>query len=236
MQRMAGTAFIIRVASAAVVFLSQILLARWMGSFEFGIYVYVWTWLLLVGDIVHLGLPLTAQRHIPEYTQHGALDLLRGYPDRQPLAHVRARPPRVALLGAAAMHALEGVARPARHHAALSRLRGAAVLHLLVHARRRRRAPTTGSRWRCCRIRCCGPILHARADGRRLCRGLAARRHHRHGGDRHRDLDARRSASSLLLDRPARQDRRARRRGPTTSAAGSRPRCRSSRCGASTRC
>jgi O-antigen/teichoic acid export membrane protein len=79
MQRMAGTAFTIRVASAAVVFLSQILMARWMGSFEYGTYVYVWTWLLLVGDIVHLGLPLSAQRHIPEYTQRGAFDVLRGY-------------------------------------------------------------------------------------------------------------------------------------------------------------
>ena len=78
-QRFAGTAFLIRVASAAVVFLSQILLARWMGSFEFGTYVYVWTWVLLVGDIVHLGVPLTAQRFIPEYTQRGSLDELRGF-------------------------------------------------------------------------------------------------------------------------------------------------------------
>ena len=78
-QRMAGTAFAIRVASAAVVFASQILLARWMGSFEYGTYVYVWTWLLLLGDLVHFGLPLTAQRQIPEYTGRQAPDLLRGY-------------------------------------------------------------------------------------------------------------------------------------------------------------
>ena len=78
-RRMAGTAFAIRVASSGVVFLSQILLARWMGSFEFGIYVYVWTWLLLLGDLVHLGLPLAAQRHIPEYIHRNQLDLLRGY-------------------------------------------------------------------------------------------------------------------------------------------------------------
>jgi O-antigen/teichoic acid export membrane protein len=78
-QRMAGAAFTIRMASAAIVFLSQILLARWMGSFEYGHFVYVWTWLLLVGDIIHLGLPLAAQRHIPEYLQRGTPDLLRGY-------------------------------------------------------------------------------------------------------------------------------------------------------------
>ena len=48
-QRAAGTAFLIRVASAALVYLAQVLLARWMGSFEFGVYVYVWTWVLLLG-------------------------------------------------------------------------------------------------------------------------------------------------------------------------------------------
>jgi O-antigen/teichoic acid export membrane protein len=78
-QRMAGTAFVIRVSGAAVVFLSQVLLARWMGGFEFGSYVYAWTWLILVGDIIHLGLPLTAQRKIPEYTQRNELDRLRGF-------------------------------------------------------------------------------------------------------------------------------------------------------------
>lgn len=78
-QRVAGAAFIIRIGSAAIVFGSQILLARWMGQTEFGNYVYVWTWLLLVGELVHVGLPLTAQRFIPEYQQAGAHDLLRGY-------------------------------------------------------------------------------------------------------------------------------------------------------------
>jgi O-antigen/teichoic acid export membrane protein len=78
-QRMAGTAFIIRVAGAAIVFVSQIILARWMGSSEFGSYVYAGTWLMLVGDLIHLGLPLTAQRYIPEYTARGEFDRLRGF-------------------------------------------------------------------------------------------------------------------------------------------------------------
>jgi O-antigen/teichoic acid export membrane protein len=78
-QRMAGSAFAIRVASAGIMFLSQILLARWMGGSEFGVYVYVWTWLMLLGDLVHLGVPLTAQRFVPEYTQAKSFDLLRGY-------------------------------------------------------------------------------------------------------------------------------------------------------------
>jgi O-antigen/teichoic acid export membrane protein len=78
-QKVAGAAFAIRIASAGIVFISQILLARWMGSYQFGSYVYVWTWLLMAGDIVHLGMPLTAQRFIPEYTETKSFDLLRGY-------------------------------------------------------------------------------------------------------------------------------------------------------------
>jgi O-antigen/teichoic acid export membrane protein len=78
-QRMAGTAFVIRVTGAVVIFLSQILLARWMGGVEFGLYVYAWTWLQMVGDIIHLGLPISAQRTIPEYTQRQDYDSLRGF-------------------------------------------------------------------------------------------------------------------------------------------------------------
>ncbi len=78
-RRAAGTAFLIRVASAAVIYLSQVVLARWMGRFEFGVYVYVWTWVLLLGALVSLGLPSAAQRFIPEYIGRGDLDRLRGF-------------------------------------------------------------------------------------------------------------------------------------------------------------
>lgn len=78
-QRVAGAAFLIRLAGAAVVFASQVLLARWMGSSEFGVFVYVWTWVLLLGDTVHLGLASAAQRLIPEYGRRPSLDRLRGF-------------------------------------------------------------------------------------------------------------------------------------------------------------
>jgi O-antigen/teichoic acid export membrane protein len=78
-QRLAGTVFLIRVASAVLAFGSQVLLARWMGSFQFGIYVYVWTWVLLFGQGMDLGLGTAAQRFIPEYRDSGRLALLRGF-------------------------------------------------------------------------------------------------------------------------------------------------------------
>jgi O-antigen/teichoic acid export membrane protein len=78
-QRAAGTAFLIRVASAALVYLTQVVLARWMGSFEFGVYVYVWTWVLLLGGVVDFGLASSAQRFIPQYTGLKQFALLRGF-------------------------------------------------------------------------------------------------------------------------------------------------------------
>jgi O-antigen/teichoic acid export membrane protein len=77
--RMAGAAFVIRVASAVLAYGSQVLFARWMGSSEFGVYVYVWTWVLLIGGIVDFGLASSAQRFIPEYTERKQLDQLRGF-------------------------------------------------------------------------------------------------------------------------------------------------------------
>src|SRR4051794_21909133 len=78
-KRIAGTAFLIRIASAILAYGSQVLLARWMGTFEFGIYVYVLTWTLLIGGLADLGLASSAQRFIPEYLERKGFALLRGF-------------------------------------------------------------------------------------------------------------------------------------------------------------
>ena len=78
-QRIASGAFLIRVASGAIIYLSQVLLARWMGRFEFGIYVYVWAWVGFLGMLSPIGVAYSAQRFIPEYRTRGDHEGLRGF-------------------------------------------------------------------------------------------------------------------------------------------------------------
>ena len=78
-RRLAGTIFLIRVVSAAMAYGSQILLARWMGGADYGIYVYVWTWVLLLGSMMDFGIASSAQKIIPEYRASGDVALLRGF-------------------------------------------------------------------------------------------------------------------------------------------------------------
>lgn len=78
-QRVAGTAFVIRVMSAAIAYVSQVLMARWMGSSAFGTYISVWVWVLLLGHFSNAGLASAAQRFIPEYGERGDQDGLRGF-------------------------------------------------------------------------------------------------------------------------------------------------------------
>ncbi|MDO9127068.1 MAG: oligosaccharide flippase family protein, partial [Parvibaculum sp.] len=64
-----GAAFVmgIRVAGAAIALLSQVLLARWMGAFEYGIFAYVWVWVVILGIVVPMGFGTSVLRFVPEY-------------------------------------------------------------------------------------------------------------------------------------------------------------------------
>lgn len=70
--------FFLRASSAAILYLSQIVLARWMGKTEYGIYVSVWTAVLILGGFSSLGLGTLVIRLLPEYREQGRLDLARG--------------------------------------------------------------------------------------------------------------------------------------------------------------
>lgn len=78
-QRVAGKVFLVRVSSALLALVSQVLLARFMGAFEFGIFIYVWTWVLMIGALSDMGLSSAARRFIPEYSELKSFDHLRGF-------------------------------------------------------------------------------------------------------------------------------------------------------------
>ncbi len=75
----AGNVFLVRVASALIALVSQVLLARWMGRFEYGVFIYVWTWVVMIGSCSDMGLSSAARRFIPEYTERGQTAQLRGF-------------------------------------------------------------------------------------------------------------------------------------------------------------
>ena len=64
--------------SAGLLYLTQIVLARWMGGSEYGIYVAVWTWVLLLGGMSHFGLNMASMRLAPTYRETGDVGHLRG--------------------------------------------------------------------------------------------------------------------------------------------------------------
>ena len=50
-----------------------------MGGSDYGVYVYVWTWVLLLGSMMDFGISASAQKLIPEYRAGNEHALLRGF-------------------------------------------------------------------------------------------------------------------------------------------------------------
>ena len=77
-QRMSLIAFAIRVFSAGLAFLSQIILARIMGQYEYGVYVFVWVFVLILGNLACFGYQTALIRFIPQYNAENRIAELRG--------------------------------------------------------------------------------------------------------------------------------------------------------------
>jgi O-antigen/teichoic acid export membrane protein len=76
--RMALIAFFIRVLSAAIAFISQIILARIMGEHEYGIFVFVWVLVILIGNLSCLGFHSAQIRFLPQFEADNDYDRVRG--------------------------------------------------------------------------------------------------------------------------------------------------------------
>jgi len=77
-QRRALVAFVIRIASAAIAFVSQIVLARLMGEFEYGIFAFVWVLVVLAGNLSCLGFHTSVIRFLHQHKARGELPTVRG--------------------------------------------------------------------------------------------------------------------------------------------------------------
>lgn len=77
-QRMAMIAFAIRIVSAAIAFISQIILARMMGDYEYGIFVFVWVIAVILGNLSCLGFHTTVIRFLPQYRTEGSEEAILG--------------------------------------------------------------------------------------------------------------------------------------------------------------
>jgi len=77
-QRRAIYVFGVRVVSAGLIYFSQVLLARWMGSFEFGVYAYVWVLTSIFGVLSTFGMNTVVLRFIPQYKENGETGHLNG--------------------------------------------------------------------------------------------------------------------------------------------------------------
>jgi len=76
--RGAGIAFIIQATGTGLKYLTQLLLARWMGASEYGVYAYAFTWANLLSVFATLGFTTGVLRFVPEYLTKRDWAHLRG--------------------------------------------------------------------------------------------------------------------------------------------------------------
>ncbi|QND50724.1 lipopolysaccharide biosynthesis protein [Phyllobacterium sp. 628] len=110
-QRVSLIAFLVRVVSAGIALVSQVIFARWMGPFEYGIFVLVWVTVVILGNLSCLGFQTTVIRFVPEYLEREQYDHLRGLLFTSK-AFAVSMTTGVALAGAVLIYALRGLIEP----------------------------------------------------------------------------------------------------------------------------
>lgn len=78
-QRAAALALAIRIGNAGLAYVAQVVLARLMGQFEYGVFAYTWVWFLVFAAISTLGFGDSPLRYIAQLRERGEEDHLRGF-------------------------------------------------------------------------------------------------------------------------------------------------------------
>lgn len=72
-------ALIIRLANAAIAYITQIILARLLGEFEYGIFALGWVWIAILGHTSTFGFSMSAIRYLARYRATGENRLAVGF-------------------------------------------------------------------------------------------------------------------------------------------------------------
>ena len=78
-RRAGAAALIIRVASAGLAYVAQVVFARLMGQFEYGVFAYTWVWFLVFSAVATLGFGDSPVRYIAQLRERGETAYLRGF-------------------------------------------------------------------------------------------------------------------------------------------------------------
>ncbi|MGE0211506.1 MAG: lipopolysaccharide biosynthesis protein [Parvibaculaceae bacterium] len=77
--RGAISAFLVRVASAALMFVSQVAFARWLGAHDYGVFTFVLVLVNVIGTLCPAGFATSVVRFMPEYRERSETGLARGF-------------------------------------------------------------------------------------------------------------------------------------------------------------
>lgn len=71
--------FLFRIIGAASVYFTQVVIARWLGPADLGVYVYAFSWLVMLAIITGIGFPAACYRFIGHALAHEKPNLIAGY-------------------------------------------------------------------------------------------------------------------------------------------------------------
>ena len=71
--------FACRISGAGLAFLTQLLLARWMGAYQLGIFFYAFSWMIILSTIIGIGYESASFRVIGRALSEQRYDLIRGF-------------------------------------------------------------------------------------------------------------------------------------------------------------
>lgn len=78
-QRSSAMALVIRLSSAGLAYVAQVVMARLMGQHEYGLFAYTWVWFLVFASMGTLGFGDSPLRYIAQLRTRGEMAHLRGF-------------------------------------------------------------------------------------------------------------------------------------------------------------